>query len=266
MSKRTRITAIMLSVAAVALLAAACRSEDQIEEQRNIVATTQSSDGYYDTRSTVTVTGTGTVSVEPNIAKVGFTVRSQDKDVSVAQQRNAELMEAVLAVISEKGIAEDDTETGYLNINEIRDYSKSTSKVTGYEVYYTVNVTVRDMDILGSLISEAVAAGASDVTGPEYAVENDSEAYIKALGMAVEAAGAKAKAIASGAGARLGSLPLSIEENGGMDSAVVYDTPMSDTAAAKSTAVAANDLAETQTVMPTIKVTARVDATYQIVR
>ena len=153
MSKKARIAAIVLCIAMLALSAAACKSQDQIEEQKNIVASTQNTDGYYDTRSTVKVTGTGTVSIKPDIAKVGFTVRAQEKDVSDAQQQNAKLMEAVLEVIKAKGIAEEDIDTGYLNINEVRDYSKNPAKVVGYEVYYTVNVTVRDMDVLGSLIS-----------------------------------------------------------------------------------------------------------------
>lgn len=266
MSKKARIAAIVLCIAMLALSAAACKSQDQIEEQKNIVASTQSTDGYYDTRSTVKVTGTGTVSIKPDIAKVGFTVRAQEKDVSDAQQQNAKLMEAVLEVIKAKGIAEEDIETGYLNINEVRDYSKNTSKVVGYEVYYTVNVTVRDMDVLGSLISEAVAAGASDVSGPEYSIEDDSEAYLQALGMAVESAGAKAKAIAGGAGVRLATLPISIDENGGANSAVVYNENREIMMKAAAPAEDAVALAETQTVMPTIKVTATVDATYQIMR
>ena len=265
MNKKARIAAIALCAAIMALSAAACRSQDQIEEQKNIVASTQNTDGYYDTRSTVRVTGTGTVSIKPDIAKVGFTVRAQEKDVSEAQQNNAKLMEAVLEVIKTRGIAEEDIETGYLNINEVRDYSKNTSKVVGYEVYHTVNVKVRDMDVLGSLISEAVAAGASDVSGPEYSIEDDSEAYLQALGMA-ESAGAKARAIAAGAGVRLTNLPISIDENGGADSAVVYDDTNRTLKAQAAAEPAEDALTEAQTVMPTIKVTATVDATYQIMR
>ena len=82
MNKKARIAAIALCIAMLALSAAACKSQDQIEEQKNIVASTQSTDGYYDTRSTVRVTGTGTVSIKPDIAEVGFTVRAQEKDVS----------------------------------------------------------------------------------------------------------------------------------------------------------------------------------------
>ena len=266
MNKKVRMAAIALCAVMLALSAAACKSQDQIEEQKNIVASTQNTDGYYDTRSTVRVSGTGTVSIKPDIAKVGFTVRAQEKDVSEAQQRNAKLMEAVLEVIKASGIAEEDIETGYLNINEVRDYSRNTSKVVGYEVYHTVNVKVRDMDVLGSLISEAVAAGASDVSGPEYSIEDDSKAYLQALGMAVESAGAKAKAIAAGAGVRLANLPISIDENGGADSAVVYEEPNEERGAKAEVMAAEDTLTETQTVMPTIKVTATVNATYQIMR
>ena len=42
MNKKVRIAAIALCAAIMALSAAACKSQDQIEEQKNIVASTQS--------------------------------------------------------------------------------------------------------------------------------------------------------------------------------------------------------------------------------
>ena len=84
--------------------------------------------------------------------------------------------------------------------------------------------------------------------------------------MAVESAGAKAKAIAGGAGVRLATLPISIDETGGANSAVVYNENREIMMKAAAPAEDAVALAETQTVMPTIKVTATVDATYQIMR
>ena len=47
MNKKVRIAAIVLCIAMLALSAAACKSQDQIEEQKNIVASTQNTDGYY---------------------------------------------------------------------------------------------------------------------------------------------------------------------------------------------------------------------------
>ncbi len=55
-------------------------------------------------------------------------------------------------------------------------------------------------------------------------------------------------------------------ENGGADSAVVYDDTNRTLKAQAAAEPAEDALTEAQTVMPTIKVTATVDATYQIMR
>lgn len=262
-------TAVALLLVLLMTAAAGCKSQDQIDAQQQVVSAAENA-AYYDTRSTVNVTGTGVVTVKPDIATVGFTVYAEGEDPSEAQQENAKLMAAVMEVIRGKGIAEDDIETGQLNIREMYNYDKSPARIVGYRVYHSVEITVRDMDVLGSLISEAVAVGASSITGPEYSIEDDSEAYLEALTLAVASANAKAQTIATaaGAGIRLANLPVSITEYSGADYAVLsYDVP-SDLRVESTIMedVAEDDVAEAEALMPRIEITARITGVYQLMR
>jgi len=263
MNNRRKTALLVAIMLLIGLFAIGCKSEDQIEEQKLITTAAEKVD-YYDSRSTVTVYGEGKVTLDPNLATVGFRVYANDKDVSEAQQKNAELSKAVMEAIKARGIAEDDIETGQLMINEVYDYSNNTHRIAGYDVYYQITVTVRDISILGSLMSEVVAAGASDITGPNYSIEEDTDAYLTALSLAVEAATAKANAIAAGAGVKLSPLPISLNEGGNVNYAV--NTIMYDRAEAAPAEEAAADYAEVEISTPKIEVTARVDAVYQITR
>lgn len=261
---------IMAAALALVLLvmAAGCKSQDQIDAQQQVVSAAENA-AYYDTRSTVNVTGRGSVSLEPDIATLGFTVYAEASDPSKAQQKNAELMAAVLEVIRANGIAEEDIETGRLNIDEVYDYNKSPARIVGYDVYHNVEIKVRDMDIVGSLISEAVAAGASSISGPEYSIEDDSEAYLQALSLAVASANEKAKAIASaaGTGVRLANLPVSISEYSGAQYAVrTYDYLNDEVPMAVQEAAADSGLTKAETLMPRIEITATVTGVYQLIR
>ena len=256
--------AIVLALPLAMVMISGCKSQDQIDAQQQVVAAAENA-YYYDTRSTINVTGKGEVVLEPDLATVGFTVYSAAKDPSAAQQQNTQLMAAVLDVIRSKGVAEEDIETGNLNINEVYDYDKSPARIVEYNVYHSVEVKVRDLNVLGSLISDAIGAGASSISGPEYSVEDDSAAYLEALTLAVQSANAKAETIAAGAGGRLANLPISLSEYGGVNYAV--RTYAADNAvAAPMEEAAESGLAAAETVVPKIEITATVSGVYQIIR
>lgn len=257
--------AIVLALLMALIMVSGCKSQDQIDAQQQVVAAAENA-YYYDTRSTINVTGKGEVVLEPDIATVGFTVYSTAANPSDAQQKNTELMAAVLDVIRSKGVAEEDMETGNLNIREVYNYDKSPARIVGYDVYHSVEVKVRDLSVLGSLISDAIGAGATSLSGPEYSVEDDSAAYLEALSLAVQSANAKAETIAAGAGGRLANLPVSLSEYGGVNYGV--RTYAADNAVAMAVMEEAEDsgLAAAETVMPKIEITATVSGVYQIIR
>jgi len=265
MGKASKLTTLALSALLILASAAGCMSEEQIEQQR-IVSSAAENQTMYDNRSTVTVTGDGTVALVPDIAKLSFTVRASEKEASDAQQSAVALMDAVLEAVRAHGVAEEDIATGNMNVYEEYNYKKSPAEVVSYEVYYEMQLTVRDMEELGSLISDVVGAGATDMIGPSYEVENTEAAYAEALGLAVAAAKTKAQAMANGASVRLSALPISITENVQGETFVMRAEPAAEAADADTASGAENTLAAAQIVAPQVEVTAHVNAVYQISR
>jgi hypothetical protein len=69
-----------------------------------------------------------------------------------------------------------------------------------------VNVTVRDLSTLSEVLSAVVDAGANNIYGINFNVENRDEAVAEARQLAIQDAKAKAEAIAEEAGVSLGEV------------------------------------------------------------
>ncbi|MEA5059191.1 MAG: DUF541 domain-containing protein [Clostridia bacterium] len=250
---------LVLGVALVCLGAAVsgCKSEEQIQQQ---VQQKGDEAVYVDLRSTITVSGEGKVMLTPDKATVYFTIRTQDKEATSAQQQNAESTTTVLDAIKTAGVAAADINTGAVNVYEQYNYDKTPPTVEGYEASCELTVIVRDTTIVGEVISAAVAAGATGVNGPEYAVSDASEAYMKALAAAMADAKAKAEAVAEGAGVRLISLPVSIQEQSSNSDVAPLAAPRAEATAAEMEA----DTIPMPISISDMEITARVSAIYEI--
>jgi uncharacterized protein YggE len=97
--------------------------------------------------------------------------------------------------------------------------------LTGYTASNTVEVTTRDLSIIGRLIDAASQAGANQVHGLRFGLRNPEPLRAQALSAAAKQARAHAEAIASGLGARLGTV-ITAQEG----SAVVIRSPEMTTA------------------------------------
>lgn len=76
-----------------------------------------------------------------------------------------------------------------------------------------LHVTVRDLDRLGQLLGDAVAAGANDVWGIQFEVERDDALLAQARAEAMENARARGEQLAKLAGVELGPV-ISVRESG----------------------------------------------------
>jgi uncharacterized protein len=164
------------------------------------------------TANGITVTGTGTADVVPDVADWSFGVRSQAATASDALSANASAMKAVLAALGDAGIAKVDLQT-----TEVSLYPETTDDgrtVTGYSASSTVTATVRELGDAGKVVDAAVRAGANDVYGPNLHPSDTDPQYREAVDKAFDDARAHAEAIAAKAGVSLGA-PVAIVEGGG---------------------------------------------------
>ena len=261
MKKSNMARYLALGLAIIALMAAfsGCKSEEQIQQQ----AIEKEEDAVYiDLRSTITVSGEGKVMLTPDTATVYFTIRTQKDEAEASQQENAELNEAVIEVIKAAGVAAADINTSAVNVNPVYNYDKTPPTIEAYETNCELTMVIRDMDIVGTVISQAVAAGATSVRGPEYEVSDASAAYTEALTAAMADAKAKAEALATGAGVRLTALPVSIQEQSSNDSVMAITNRKADTMALAEAGMA--EVVAAPISISDLEIVARISAVYEI--
>jgi uncharacterized protein len=160
----------------------------------------------------ITVVGTGTADVVPDVADWSFGVHSEASTASAALEANGSAMNAVLDALKKAGISKEDLQTTQVSLYpQTADDGRT---VTGYSAASTVTATIRDLGDAGSVVDAAVRAGANDVYGPNLHPSDTDAQYREAVDEAFDDARANAEAIASKASVSLGA-PVAIVEGGG---------------------------------------------------
>ncbi|MBX3031753.1 MAG: SIMPL domain-containing protein [Chloroflexi bacterium] len=149
---------------------------------------------------TLSVSGTGSVSVKPDLASVVVGVTVQRDKAGAAANDAANDMDAVVTAIKALGIAEDDIRTTDISLDAVYDYDRRPYRLVGYQARNMVAVTVRDIGQTGAVIDAATGAGATDVGSVTFRVADQDAAETAAREAAVRAARAKADTMVAAAG------------------------------------------------------------------
>ena len=157
----------------------------------------------------ILVTGTGTVVGNPDVAMAQIGVEVTSSTVKDALDQANTALRAILDVLDAHSIDSKDTETSLFTIQPQYDYRRDGERVPiGYMVINQVNLKVRDMDSVGRVIDEVVAAGRDNVVihGISFTVEDPSAMVIEAREIAVREAVAQARHLAHLTGVEVGPL------------------------------------------------------------
>ena len=170
----------------------------------------------------ITVQGTGTVTIKPDLATLSVGVTTQASKAAQAQSAASAAMTKVIAAIKKLGIADADLVTQSVSLNPTYDYSNGASpRLTGYSATQSLSVKVRDLTKVGDVIDAAVAAGANQVGGVSFSVADPAAATEQARKAAVADAKKRAETLAQAAGVTLGS-PISITETSAPTPTPIY--------------------------------------------
>lgn len=154
----------------------------------------------------ITVSGEGSVLIEPDMARVVLGVETQNQSALVAQTTNSETMTAVIAAIRAAGIDEGDIQTAHFFMHPMQDWRDGHGRIVGYQVSNSVNITVRDIDRVGAILAAATEAGANMSSSITFGLLDGTAAYNQALTQAVNDAEDKARTIAAALGGTLGNV------------------------------------------------------------
>jgi hypothetical protein len=165
---------------------------------------------------TITVSASGTVSVEPDQARITSGVTADGATAREALTANTAAMQKVIAALKEVGIDAKDIQTASFRVEPryTRPIEGQAPKIDGYSVTNEVQVLVRDLDKLGDILDRLVTAGANQTAGLNFEVSNAETVLDEARKQAVANALRRAKLYAAAAGAEVGEV-LTIVEAGG---------------------------------------------------
>ena len=183
----------------------------------------------------LTVTGEGKSFREPDMAVFSAGVTTQGETAAAALAENSRAMTQVIAALKRAGIAERDIQTSNLSISPIyadpnRDAimaarisgqpyvppppEQSVPRIVGYTANNNVSVRQRDLEDFGNVIDTLAAAGANQINGPMFQMDNQEPALDEARLDAIRAARARGELYANATGLRIVRI-LSISEGGG---------------------------------------------------
>ena len=166
---------------------------------------------------TITVVGEGKVSIKPDIAQATIGVEVMKPTVKEASSGARDVMQAVLQVLKEQGVAEKDIQTSGFSVWAERPYGPEGP--SGDELLYRVSnqvaVTIRDLDTVETVLGATMEAGANNIYGVTFSLADPSQAESEARKKAVDNALAKAQELATLNGVELGDVVSVSEVIGG---------------------------------------------------
>jgi uncharacterized protein YggE len=152
--------------------------------------------------------GTGTVTGEPDKARVQLTVQKSNPSMEKARADAVAVVEKFLALTKRLGIDPKKVRTTSAIVNPEYRWEQQTNRqiLTGYMVQRQLEVELTDLDKLGALIEGAVDAGVNNVAPPILDSSKRLDLNRQALAAAARDAEATARAIAETLGVRIGAL------------------------------------------------------------
>jgi uncharacterized protein YggE len=181
---------------------------------------------------TITVNGTGEATLPPDVANISFTVQNTAAAVSDAQAATTKQANAAIAFVKGQGVADKDITTTSYDITPQYSYQNpcgggvmcpiysGSTKVTGYEVSETIQVTMHNLTAVGALLGGLGKLSVQNISGPDFALDDPTAGYDAARANAITNAKTQASLLAKQLGINLGKIVNFSESSGN------YPTPV----------------------------------------
>jgi len=190
--------------------------------------------------ATISFSGHGEVTAVPDIANVYFTISKDDKTVKAAQAGVAVIEKKALDILKAKGVEDKDIKTtdasfypkyeyrqavcppipmgegtAGVTVNPSSPYYCPSGKqvIVGYTASESITVKIRKTDDAGVIMQDLGAAGVSNLSGPNFAIDKEDSLKAEARKKAIDDAKAKAEVLAKDLGVSLVKI-TSFSENG----------------------------------------------------
>ena len=151
----------------------------------------------------IVTSGSAEVRLPADKAMVRFIVQTGAASAAEAANRNGEIARRVASAVRGMGRSADDVRTTGFSVSPNYDM-RGGRRVVDYQAMTHIEVTYRDFGQIGRLFATGLAAGATEVTNPQFLSDTADRARDAAMKLAFDRAKREAGALATAAGGRLG--------------------------------------------------------------
>lgn len=197
----------------IAALTAGCFDTNDDDDQTGLPpasASTNQEDEQDIDGAPLQVSGTGSVSAEPNQAVFQVSVEETGDEAEAVSEAVAERIETVRDALTDAGLDDDEIETANYRLGQPH-------RNPGYEATHSLAVTVDDVDRVGELVDTAVGAGADEVGRINFTIDDETREGLReqALGRAIDDAREEAEVVAQAQGMEItGIIETAVSDSG----------------------------------------------------
>ena len=152
----------------------------------------------------IVTSGTASVDAVPDIATLAIEVNVAAKDAATAKKQADERVAQYISFLELNQIAKKDISSANFRTQPDYDYQDGKSILKGYRAVRTVEVTLRQLDKLNSLLDGALKAGLNEIRSVSLGVAQPDAYKDKARKAAIDNAIHQAQELANGFNRKLG--------------------------------------------------------------
>lgn len=221
-----------------------------------LLVTTEQVKNTAATTNTISFSGEGKVVAKPDIAKIQLSIVTQALTSKVAQDDNSKKSKAITGYLKKENIEDRDIKTTSYNIYPQYKYPQfgSQPQIIGYQVNQSLEIKIRNLDNVSNILDGVVTAGANQISGLSFEIDNPDALKAEARAKAIADAKKKASELQSQVGISLGKIVNFSENTGGYPVPIMYGAKSLDSGLGGGPSVPAGEN----------EITVNVTLTYQI--
>ncbi|MFZ6035408.1 MAG: SIMPL domain-containing protein [Patescibacteria group bacterium] len=164
--------------------------------------------------SELAVVGEGKMDITPDTAEVnaGITVDNRPNVGDVQKTING-VNDKIIDALRKMGIEKGDIKTSNYSVYPNYRYDNNVNTISGYNGNATIQIKVRDTQMVSRVIEEVTNAGANQIQGVNFSIDKPETYREQVREMAIKNAKSQAEKIAKDLGISLGKITNIVESN-----------------------------------------------------
>jgi len=160
--------------------------------------------------SAITVTGQSKQDIKNQIANFSAGVTAEFDDKQTATDEVNQKMTELTKVVKDFGIEDKDIKTQNISVHQYEE-RPARSGIKKWRASNNISITLRDIDKASQLADLLNTTGATNIHGPNFALDDTQQAEVDLMKSAIDNAREKAQAIATASNRKLGKV-LTVQE------------------------------------------------------